>query len=93
MFGASAHVEAGMLLSYGSNFKDLFVRAAALVDRAQRGANLVGHQRLSIRLVFVRRRDETPESAPSRRAGARLQAVTVAPIRSMTLLQPTGVSA
>jgi ABC-type uncharacterized transport system substrate-binding protein len=39
MFGASEYVEAGMLLSYGTDFKALYVRAAGLVDRVVKGAD------------------------------------------------------
>lgn len=42
MFGASEYVEAGMLLSYGTDFKALFVRAAALADRVVKGADPAG---------------------------------------------------
>ena len=42
MFGASEYVEAGMLLSYGTDFKALFVRSAALVDRVVKGADPAG---------------------------------------------------
>jgi putative tryptophan/tyrosine transport system substrate-binding protein len=42
MFGASEYVEAGMLLSYGTDFRALFVRAAALADRVVKGADPAG---------------------------------------------------
>ena len=39
MFGATEYADAGMLLAYGTDFKDLFVRAAGLVDRILKGAD------------------------------------------------------
>jgi putative ABC transport system substrate-binding protein len=39
MHGAREHVEAGGLMSYGPNFRDLFRRSADYVDKIQRGAN------------------------------------------------------
>jgi ABC-type uncharacterized transport system substrate-binding protein len=39
MFGATEYAEAGMLLSYGTQFSSLFVRAAALCDRILKGAD------------------------------------------------------
>jgi len=39
MFGATEYADAGMLLAYGTDFKDLFVRASALVDRILKGAD------------------------------------------------------
>jgi len=39
MFGATEYADAGMLLAYGTDFKDLFVRAAALVGRILKGAD------------------------------------------------------
>lgn len=38
-FGAMEYADAGMLLSYGTDFKAVYVRAAALVDRVLRGAD------------------------------------------------------
>ena len=39
MFGATEYADAGMLLAYGTDFKDLFVRAAGLVGRILKGAD------------------------------------------------------
>lgn len=39
MFGATEYAEAGMLLAYGTDFKDVFMRAGALVDRILKGAD------------------------------------------------------
>jgi putative ABC transport system substrate-binding protein len=39
MFGATEYADAGMLLAYGTDFKDLFVRAAALAGRILKGAD------------------------------------------------------
>jgi len=39
MFGATEYADAGMLLAYGTNFKDVFVRAAGLVSRILKGAD------------------------------------------------------
>jgi len=39
MFGATEYAEAGMLLAYGTDFKDVFVRAAGLVGRILNGAD------------------------------------------------------
>lgn len=39
MFGATEYADAGMLLAYGTDFKAVFVRAAALVDRVLKGAD------------------------------------------------------
>ena len=39
MFGATEYADAGMLLAYGTDFKDVFVRAAALVGRILKGAD------------------------------------------------------
>ena len=38
MYGSREHVEAGGLMSYGTNFSDLFRRAAEFVDKILRGA-------------------------------------------------------
>jgi putative ABC transport system substrate-binding protein len=38
MHGAREHVEAGGLMSYGPNFRDLFRRSADYVDKILRGA-------------------------------------------------------
>jgi putative ABC transport system substrate-binding protein len=38
MHGEKAYVEAGGLMSYGSNYPDLFRRAAEQVDKILRGA-------------------------------------------------------
>jgi ABC-type uncharacterized transport system substrate-binding protein len=38
IYNAREHVEAGGLLSYGPNFRDLYRRAAEIVDRILRGA-------------------------------------------------------
>jgi putative tryptophan/tyrosine transport system substrate-binding protein len=38
MFGATEYADAGMLLAYGTDFKDVFVRAAGLVGRILKGA-------------------------------------------------------
>ena len=37
MYGTRDYVEAGGLMSYGPNFRDLFSRAAELVDKILRG--------------------------------------------------------
>jgi len=39
MFGATEYADAGMLLAYGTDFKDVFVRAAGLVGRILKGAD------------------------------------------------------
>lgn len=38
-FGATEYADAGMLMAYGADFKAIYARAAALVDRLLRGAN------------------------------------------------------
>ena len=38
MYGSREHVEAGGLMSYGTNFVELFRRAAEVVDKVLRGA-------------------------------------------------------
>jgi putative tryptophan/tyrosine transport system substrate-binding protein len=38
MHGSREHVEAGGLMSYGPNFRDLFRRSADYVDKILRGA-------------------------------------------------------
>lgn len=38
-FGATEYADAGMLLAYGTDFKDMFVRAAGLVSRILKGAD------------------------------------------------------
>ncbi len=39
MFGATEYADAGMLLAYGTDFKDVFVRAAGLAGRILKGAD------------------------------------------------------
>lgn len=58
MFGATEYADAGMLMSYGTDFKDLYVRAATLVDRVLGGtdpASIPVEQANTYELVVNRR--------------------------------------
>ncbi|MFZ2649113.1 MAG: ABC transporter substrate-binding protein [Burkholderiaceae bacterium] len=62
MFGATEFAEAGMLLAYGTDFKDLYVRAATLVERVLNGtdpASIPVEQANTYELVINRRTART----------------------------------
>ncbi len=62
MFGATEYADAGMLLAYGTDFKDLYVRAATLVERVLSGtgpASIPVEQANTYELVINRRTART----------------------------------